>query len=389
MRRIRVVRVVHHLVRGGGVQTRLTELLPRLADEVDVRVLCYKKRGELADVLERSGIPVDWIPRGAKWSPVNLCTYARYFRRHRPDVVHTHSYTANTMAIVAARLAGVPVRIRHIHTLIPWGREGRLRTALRVRVDRWAARIADVTLAVSGAARERFLAGVGLPPGSCRVLYNGIDLARFRGARAEGASIRQELGIPPEAPVAGVVGRLARGKGHLDFLRAARAVARSEPRARFLVVGEGPMRAELEETARELGLGERVLFTGYRGDIPALLGSMDVFVFPGRPDEEGRIPDGLPGVVIEAQAAGLPVVSSDLPMIPEMLPPGDGVGRIVPAGNAGALAEGIVGFFRARAGESGVRARTVRNAERFSVERCARQTLELYGELLAKRGRSP
>ncbi len=389
MRRIRVVRVVHHLVRGGGVQTRLTELLPRLAGEVDVRVLCYKKRGELADVLERSGIPVDCIPRGAKWSPANLRTYARYFRRHRPHVVHTHSYTANTMAIAAARLAGVPVRIRHIHTLIPWGREGRVRTALRMRVDRWAAGLADVTLAVSGAARERFLAGLGLPPDSCRVLYNGIDLARFRGAGAGGASVRRELGIPPEAPVAGVVGRLARGKGHRDFLRAARVVARSEPGAWFLIVGEGPMRADLEAAARELGVRERVVFTGYRSDIPAGLGSGDVFGFPGWPDEGGRIPDGLPGVVIEAQAAGLPVVSFDLPMIPEMLPPAEGVGRIVPAGDAEALARGIVEFLRHRVGEGGVSDRARRNAERFSVETCARRTLELYEELLEKRGCSP
>ncbi|GAB6062338.1 glycosyltransferase [Deferrisoma palaeochoriense] len=385
MRRIRVVRVIHHLVRGGGVQTRLTELLPRLAEHVDVRVLCYKKRGELADDLEAAGVPVDLVPRGPKWSPRNLATFAGYFRRHGVDVVHTHSYTANTMGVVAARLARVPVRIRHIHTLIPWGRERPYRTALRKVADRWAAGMADVTLAVSAAARDRFLRGTRLPDAACRVLYNGVDLTRFADARERGGAVREEFGVSPEAPVVGVVGRLARGKGQSEFLKAARIVKERRPEARFLVVGEGPFRKELEETARALGLEDRVVFTGYRRDIPAILGSLDLFVFPGLPDADGRIPDGLPGVVIEAQAAGVPVVAFDLPMMPELLPADVPSGCLVPTGDVEALARAVEGFLDRGEERELLERAAKRNAQRFSIDRCVENTLALYEEYLRRK----
>lgn len=385
MRRLRVVRVIQHLARGGGVQTRLTELLPVLAKDVDVRVLCYKKRGELADALEDFGIPVDLVVRGSKWSPANLRRYARYFRSAQPDVVHTHSYTANTMAIVAASLAGVPVRVRHLHTLIPWGREGWLRTRLRTWVDARAAGLADVTLAVSAAARERFLRGSGLPPESCRVLYNGIDLGRFTGSRDDARRCRRELGVPEGAPLIGIVGRLARGKGHHDFLRTAQLVLERCPQARFLVVGEGPLRADLEVLSRDLGVSAAVTFTGYRADVPVILESLDLFLLTSQAERGEVIPDGLPGVAIEAQAAGLPVVAFDLPMMSEIIPPDAGVGRLVATGDVGALAEAVLAYLAEDAARREAGERALRNARRFAVETCAENTLSLYRELLVGR----
>ncbi len=384
MSRLSVIRVYKSVKGGGGVHVRLLELLPRLAWHVDLRVLCYRERGDRAGDLERAGVPVDVVPMGSKWAPWNVGRYVAYFRTHRPHVVHTHEYTANTLMIHAAWRAGVPVRVRHLHSMAPWGWAGPVRTRLRVAADRRAARRARVTLAVSEAVRQVFLGGTGLPPASCRVLYNGVDLSRFEGAGEAGGRFRAELGIPGDAPVAGVLGRLARGKGHGRFLEAARRVAEREPRARFLVVGEGGLRPGLEARARDLGLGNRVIFTGLREDVPAALGAMDVLVFPGEPDSQGRIQDGLPGVVIEALAAGTPVAAFDLPMMGELLGPGV-PGAVVPCGDAGALAEAVLGLLGSSRSDPGVRDAARRAARRFSLERCVDETLELYRALAAGR----
>lgn len=380
MKRLRVVRVYKAVKSGGGVHARLRELLPRLARHCDVRVLCYRERGDRAAELEAAGIPVDVVASGSKWAPWNLGRYVDYFRRLRPDVVHCHEYTANTLVLTAAARAGVPARVRHLHTLAPWGWGGGLRTALRVAADRRAARRAQATLAVSEAVRRLYLERTGLPPASCRVLYNGVDVARFGRRATAPEAVRAAWGLPPGAPVVGLVGRLARGKGHDAFLDAALGIAQGRPDARFLVVGGGGLLGELRARAAELGLGDRVVFTGPREDVPDLLGAMDVFLFPSGPDEAGRIQDGLPGVVIEAQAASLPVVAFALPMMEELVE--DGVsGRLVAVGDAAGAAAACLGYLtdpqaRRRAGEA-----AAAGAARFSLEECERRTRMLYEEL--------
>jgi len=383
VRRLRVVRVYKAVKSSGGVHTRLRELLPRLSEHVELRVLCYRERGDRADELEAAGIPVDLIPTGIKWAPWNVGHYTAYFRAQRPDIVHTHEYTANTLVVVAAARAGVPVRLRHLHSLAPWGWGGRVRTALRLAADVRAARRASLTLAVSEAVRRLYLARTGLPPEACRVLYNGFDLSRFATCRDQGARFREGLGIPEDAPVAGIVGRLARGKGHRDFLEAAQQLGTRDARTRYLVVGEGGLRSELEERARGLGLAGRVVFTGHRDDIPAALSAMDVFLFPGRPEDGGWVQDGLPGVVIEALAAGTPVVAYDLPMMAEILGAGP-CGRRVPVGDVSALVEASNPYLldRAHWEQTSLAARA--QARRFSLDACVAGTVSLYRELLER-----
>lgn len=385
----RVIRMYKNLRSGGGVQSRLMELLPRLAQHVEVRVLCYRSHGDRAEELRASGVEVDLLPLGVKWSPANVSRYISYFREHRPDVVHTHEYTANTLGIEAAARAGVPVRVRHLHTMVPWGWGGRLRTALRVAADRRAARRAQVTLGVSQAVRRLYLERSGAPPESCRVLYNGIDLSRFEGSGQERETVLAELGLPPGAPVVGVVGRLAPGKGHREFLAAAAAISRRLPQARFLVVGEGGLRTELESLGAELGLAEALRFTGYRSDVPRMLGAMDLFLFPSGPDSEGRVQDGLPGAVIEAQAAGLPVVAFALPMMDELVEEGV-TGALVRVGDVDALAAAAIRCLLDPAERQRAAARAREAAQRFSLEACVRNTLSLYDSLLAHEAtRSP
>ncbi len=377
-RRLRVVRVYKGIRRGGGVHGRLMEILPRLAEHVDVRVLCYRGPGERAAELEALGVPVDVVPMGSKWSPSTVGAFVRYFARFRPDVVHTHEYTANTLGVVSAARAGIPVRIRHIHTMTPFGNGGRLRLALRRRVDIAAARRAQLTLAVSKATRARYLELTGLPADSCRVLYNGIDLARFAPCRSRRQEVRQRWDVPSDAFVVGTLGRLTRGKGLGEFLAAASRIARRMPGAFFVAVGEGGERARLERIAREAGIAGRVRFPGYTDDVPGALGAMDLFVFPSRSE-------GLPGAVIEAQAAGLPVIGLCLPFMEEVVEHGV-TGLLVPPGDGGGseIAEAV----SALASRPEARARMGRaareRARRFSLEACVDRTLRTYEALYAR-----
>ncbi len=386
MRKLRVVRVYKNLDAGGGVQTRLLELLPRLAEFVDLRVLCYRVRGSRANELEAQGIPVDVIPMGgAKWAPWNVRRYVKYFQQHRPDVVHTHEYTANTLAVYAAWKAGVPVRIRHLHSMAPWGWGGALRTGARIRSDRRAARRAHVTLAVSEAVRQVFLKTTGLPPSSCRVLYNGVDLSRYVNAREKGGAFRAEFGIRPDVPVVGIVGRLSRGKGHETFLRVARGVVQEIPGTRFLVVGEGGRRRALEMLASELGVRDSVLFAGYRDDVAAALGAMDVFLFTSSAEQGGRIQDGLPGAVIEALAAGVPVVGFELPMMKEILGAAP-CGVLVPEGDWEKMVDVTVAMLRDRAARRSAGEAARSRASRFALQRTVQETVRLYRELVQRIG---
>ncbi len=383
MRRLRVVRMYKNLDAGGGVQTRLMDLLPRLAEHVDLRVLCYRSRGSRADELAAAGIPVDVVPMGSKWAPWNVARYVAYFRRHAPDVVHTHEYTANTLGVHAAWRVGVPVRVRHLHSMAPWGWGGPVRTRLRVRADRRAALRAHTTLAVSDAVRRVFLDATGLPADACRVLYNGIDLGAFAAARAAAGPFRAAFGIPRDVPVAGIVGRLSRGKGHDAFLRAGCEIVCRVPEVRLLVVGDGGRRGELESLAVALGIADRVVFAGHRDNVAAALGAMDVFLFTSRPEAGDRIQDGLPGVVIEALAAGTPVVAFDLPMMEEIL--GDACGARVGVGDVEGLVRAAVPYLtdpalRERA-SAGARSR----ARRFGLEAAVEATAALYAELASDR----
>ncbi len=382
MKRLRVIRVYKNLKAGGGVQTRLMELLPRLAEHVDVRMLCYRGRGDRADELETAGVPVDVIPMGSKWAPWNVARYVAYFRRHRPDVVHTHEYTANTLVIHAAARAGVPVRVRHLHSMAPWGWGGPVRTRLRVSSDRRAALRARTTLAVSHAVRRVFLDATGLPVDACRVLYNGISLEPFVAALEKGEAFRAEMGIHPGVPVAGILGRLSRGKGHDLFLRAACEIVRVVPDARFLVVGDGGRRPHLESLAAELGLGDRVVFAGHRGDVAAALGAMDVFLFTSGAERDGRVQDGLPGVVIESLAAGTPVVAFSLPMMTEIFD-GTACGALVEPGDVAGLAREAVAFLSDPARRNRAAERGVARARAFGLGACVDATLDLYRELVA------
>jgi glycosyltransferase involved in cell wall biosynthesis len=191
-------------------------------------------------------------------------------------------------------------------------------------LNRWSRRV----VTVSDALRERYLQQGGIDPAKVVTVYNGIEVERFRGG-ANRAALRAEFNLPPESRVAVTVSVLRPGKG-IDVL--IRAIA-DVPDAYFLIVGDGPLRAEWEDLARTVGVAERIRWAGYRRDVDAILPGCDLFVLPS-------LDDAFPTVLLEAMAAGLPAVATLVGGIPEIVTP-DVTGVLVPPGDPNSLATSI------------------------------------------------
>jgi glycosyltransferase involved in cell wall biosynthesis len=228
----------------------------------------------------------------------------RVLREHGPyDVVHSHLHRFSGIVLRAAEGRGVPIRIAHSHVAGIDRAAGPLRRGYLRLAGRWVQRHATLGLAASVQAAQDLFGERWRDDPRWRVLVYGIDLSPFTVA-PERPRVRAELGIAPDAVVLGHVGRFEPQKNHgflLDIMAAARRI---DPRVRPLLVGDGPLRPQMERRAAKLGL--RATFTGSRPDVPRLMqGAMDAFVFPSRFE-------GLGLVLVEAQAAGLPVITSDV-----------------------------------------------------------------------------
>ncbi|NUQ63585.1 MAG: glycosyltransferase [Pirellulales bacterium] len=222
------------------------------------------------------------------------------------DVVHSHLHHYSGFVLRVARQAGVRVRIAHCHsdTSAAQARANLLRRLYLRTTERWIDRCATHGLAVSPAAGSALFPKWNSDP-RWRVLYCGVETDLFHSA-ADKEATRRELGLPPESLVIGHVGTFREPKNHRFLVKVAATVMAREPRARLLLVSDGPLRAEIEAQVRRLGIADRVVFTGVVHDaVPLVRAAMDVFLFPS-------LWEGLPVSVIEAQAAGVPCVLSDV-----------------------------------------------------------------------------
>lgn len=342
----------------------------------DLRVCCLKSIGgnPFEDELRTLGIPVENL--GAK-NLRDVRTFRRLLRllsAERIGLVHAHLTYASIWGALACRIAGLPcVATLHVP---PSGAPSRsrqgLKESLMVRaLDRWATRV----IAVSGSARAAWVRRGGLDPAKLVVVGNGIEVGAFAGRGAREA-MRHELGIGPDAPLVTTVSVLRSGKGVEVLLEALPAVLDAHPRARLLVAGDGPLREPLGARAAALGLGgpgDRVIWAGFRRDVPALLAASDLFVLPS-------LADAYPTALMEAMAAGLPVVATRTGGIPEIVD-APATGRLVPPGDAAALAREISGLL-GRPGERQALGRAARERarERFSTQAWVERLEEVYAE---------
>jgi glycosyltransferase involved in cell wall biosynthesis len=376
----------------GGTERQVVNLSVGLdRTRFDLHIGCFERRGEFLPEVEARQIPVTEYKINRLYGPHTMrqqFKLAGYLRRHRIDVVHSYNFYANCFAVPAARLAGVPVivaAIRDTGAFLP--------TSHRA-AHRLICRLAHVVLANATAVRD-WLIGEGYRPEAVQVIRNGIDLTRFAARSRVDTGVREEFGIPKDAPLVAMLARVNRLKGVEYFIEAAAAVSSSFPEARFLVIGDallmtdgvvGPntdYRRELNDRIRRLGLEGRVIFTGFRLDIPELLREVTVAVHPS-------LSEALSNAVLEFMAAGVPVVATRVGGTPEIIE--DGVtGLLVPPRDSSAIAHAICRILSdrglaVRVGDAGRR----RIVEHFSLAQMIRETERLYDDRLAqtRRGRA-
>jgi len=300
----------------------------------------------------------------------------RLIRQQRPHVVHTHTAKAGVLGRIAARLAGVPVVVHTYHGHVLRSYFGPLRTVLFRGLERVLGHASDALVAVSDSVKDDLVALGVADAGKIRVVPLGLELTHLTGVLPRGG-LRSPAGVPDGAPLVGIVGRLAPIKDLPTFLAAAAAVRRSVPEARFAIVGDGEERDALEAEAARLGLDGAVHFHGCHRDMAAVYGDLDVVVNCSRNE-------GTPVALIEALAAGRPVVATRVGGTPDLLAEGTH-GVLVPPADPEALAAAICAILRA---PEGARARAACGRtyvlRQHSADRLVRDVDALYRQLLRR-----
>ena len=353
----------------GGAERHVVDLALALRREGHAVTVACSVPGSLAEPLEAARIPVCPLLGGIVKRRVSL-GYARELRKllrgERFDLVHAHVYSSAAASALATLGTGLPLVVTE-HTEALWqGRGGRL-------FSRWMYRRVAHVIAVSDAIRRRLIERDDVPAAKITVVPNSVPPAR----EAHGDALPLPAESAGEGPLVGVVARLQPEKGVAGFLKAAAHVAKELPAARFAVVGDGPLREELLALAGRLGVRDCVLFLGFRPDAQAILGLMDVVAVPS-------VSEGTPLVVLEAMAAGIPVVASRVGGIPDQIRPGR-EGILVPPGDARALGDALLDLLRdperaRRMGEAG----RLRTATEFSHESMVRKVEGIYRDALTR-----
>ena len=354
--------------RGGEQQTLyLLEGLKKRGHSV---TLCVQRDAPLVERSRQAGIDVLPMRMRGEADPIAIARLAGVMRKCRPDIVHCHTSHAHTLVAAATRLVS---------------RRTRPRTLLSRRVDfsifrhsffglnGFKYRLVDQIVAISDRIRDVLLED-GLEPSRIQVVHSGIDPTRFNDAQP--CDLRAAFGFSAATQIIVNVAHFADHKGQRYLVEAAPKILQACPETALLLVGDGELRPALQALAAELGVAERVLFPGFRRDVPEILLGGDLYAMPS-------LLEGLGTSVLDALVCGLPVVAARAGGIPEMIRHGEN-GLLVPPKDADALAEALIRLLKdpaecerfARAGPETV-------AERYTVDHMVEGNLRVYEELLA------
>lgn len=379
---VRLLKILPTLLCGGTENQAIALARSLHRQGFELEVVCLRRFGQFIEELNEHGIPLSEyrIPGFYSLSAlVQKAKFARHIAKRKIDVVHSYSFYGNVFGILPAKLAGTPVVIASIRD------RGAYLTTMQKRVQRFVCRFADCVLVNAEAVKE-WLVAEGYNASKIVVIPNGVELSRF-DAPMSSAEIRRDLNIPVDVPVVMVVSRLTPRKGLEEFLKAAEVLEPRFPDARYVIVGyANPAERDYEYTLKalvdRLGLTSRVVFTGLRKDVPALLGAASVSVMPS-------LNEALSNVLLESMAAAAPTVATRVGGTPEAIIH-ETTGLLVEPGDPQQLADGVARLLSDAdlAKRLGRAAREAVEA-RYSVEKMVHATQQLYLDLLARKQRRP
>jgi len=377
-RKTRVLHLITRLELGGAQQNTLyctanhdrglfdVELIAGVGGELD---------DEAREITDAKVQIVPWLRHEIDpWRDVEALFRLRsYMAARRIDVVHTHSSKAGILGRLAAHLAGVPLVVHTVHGWSFNDTQSRMRRRAYVGFERLAAGFTDRIVVVSSKNREKGLSlGIGRPD-RYKVVHSGIDVDEFRQAETDRRSVRRSLGYDPDHVVVGTVACLKPQKAPLDFVRAAAEAYSRDDRLRFFIAGDGPLRPAVEAEIGRLGLGDVVQLLGWRRDVVDLLHAMDVFLLTS-------LFEGLPRSVLQAMAAGVPVVATDVDGTPEVVRNLQ-TGLLIPPGRPDVASRALLDFV----GNPELRRRCIDQARmlltrEFEIRQMVRRLDRLYLE---------
>ena len=327
---------------------------------------------------------VRFIPLASLVRPINpvrdifaLCALLRHIRREKPDIVHTHTSKAGIIGRLAARLAGVPHIVHTPHGHVFYGHFGGLASALFLALERWFACFTEKTVALTPSERQDYVdLGVGSPV-DILTIHSGVDIEEAAVPDPDVAARKKSLGLGPAGKHIGFAGWLLPIKGPAYLLNAMPAVLKEHPDARLVLVGKGDMEPMLRQQADRLGLNGHVRFLGWRDDLRDIMPLFDVFVLPSLNEGMGR-------VLVEAMAAGRPIVASRVGGIPDLVTHGE-TGLLVTPRDEAALAGSISLLLGSPAEARRMGAMGRLKCREFSLQAMIAKLDDLYRGLLAAR----
>ena len=305
---------------------------------------------------------------------VALLRLYRLFRKEDFDIVHTHTAKAGALGRLAARFAGVPKIVHTSHGHNFYGYFGPVRSKLVVMVERFISYFTDKINALTELEKQDLASYKVAQPAKIVVINSGLELDRYRKININAGEKRSELRVGQDTILVGMISRLETVKGPEYFIEAARLIAEKFPEVKFIVAGDGSLRSKLEFQCEKLHISDKLIFIGWREDIPEILSVLDILVMPSLNEAVGRI-------LIEAGACGKPVVATRVGGIPEVVKDNQ-TGILVPPGDAHGLARAVISLLedekkRQRMGE------TAKNwvDDKFSASRMVKGFSDLYVEM--------
>jgi glycosyltransferase involved in cell wall biosynthesis len=321
---------------GGGAMTHVLNLAEGLHKEnIFPEILFFTEGPSIEEAKKRNISTYLILKKGV--GLVFFYRLYRFLKKNRYDILHTHTINANFFGRIAGKISGIKVLLTTVHSHVIDELKGLKKPSIfdhvRYRIDIFLSRWNRFLVVVSEAIREQLI-NQDIPASKIRVIENGVDINKFKPNFQIGLDVRKELGIPEEAKVVGIIGRIVPLKNHDLFLRSAEKISKNRKDVYFLIVGDGPLLSSIRNYAKSLGLSNRVIFTGWYTDIERIIPALDMLVLCSQVEGHNI-------VVLEAMACGKPVIGTDVRGIHTMVKHGEN-GMLVPVDNSTALAKAIL-----------------------------------------------